>query len=79
MIIEIFGLGCAACRKLESNVRKAVGKTGIKADIVKIDKIDEFIKRGVLFPPALFIDGKEIASGRIPTVDAIVKIIKSKY
>jgi small redox-active disulfide protein 2 len=75
MKIEVFGIGCARCKILEENVRKAVKESGVKAEIVKIQDIEIMIKRGVKFPPALFIDGKEVAAGRVPDVKEIKKML----
>ena len=78
MKIEVFGIGCASCIRLEENVRKAVKECGINAEIVKIKDIDIMIKRSVNFPPALFIDGEEVAAGRVPGVKEIKRMISSR-
>ena len=33
--IEILGMGCAKCKALEGNVRKAVAETGLQAEITR--------------------------------------------
>ena len=68
MKIEILGSGCPKCKQLEANVKKAVEETKKKAEIVKVTDIDEIINRGVMATPAIIIDGKLKASGRIPEV-----------
>jgi small redox-active disulfide protein 2 len=73
MKIELFVMGCAKCKTLEENVRKAVVESGINAEIVKIEDI--MIKRGVLFPPAVYIDGLEAVAGRSPGVAEIKKLL----
>ena len=75
MKIEVFGVGCARCKTLEENVRKAVKESGVKAEIVKIEDFEEIIKRGVKFPPALFIDGKMMVAGRVPDIKEIKKML----
>lgn len=74
--IEILGTGCAKCNRLEKNVRKAVDKAGIKAKIVKVSKIEDIMERGVLITPGLMIDGKVVASGKVPGVDDLVDLLK---
>jgi len=37
MKIEILGVGCAKCHKLEEMVREIVSKEGIDADIARVD------------------------------------------
>ena len=73
MKIEIFGTGCAKCRRMYDNVVEAVKKTNEDADILKVSSIDDIIGRGVVITPSLFIEGKEVVAGRVPSVDEIVK------
>ncbi|MEM2948923.1 MAG: thioredoxin family protein [Candidatus Bilamarchaeaceae archaeon] len=75
MKIEILGSGCANCKKLEENARKAVEKSGKKAEIVKVTDFGEIASYGVMRTPALVIDGTVKSEGRIPTVDEIVKML----
>ena len=73
MKIEILGSGCPKCKQLEENTRKALEETKKKAEIVKVTDINEIISRGVMATPAIIIDGKLKASGRIPEVEEIKK------
>ncbi len=75
MKIEILGTGCAKCKSLLKNVEKAVQETGIKADVVKVDNIQEIMSRGVMMTPALYIDGESKMVGRTATVDEIKKML----
>ncbi|MEM2909118.1 MAG: thioredoxin family protein [Candidatus Bilamarchaeaceae archaeon] len=75
MKIEILGSGCANCKKLEENARKAVEKSGKKAEIVKVTDFGEIASYGVMRTPALVIDGTVKSEGRIPDVDEIVKML----
>jgi small redox-active disulfide protein 2 len=76
MKIEILGTGCPKCKKLEENARKALEETGKKAEVIKITDINEIIEREVMTTPAIVIDGKVKASGRIPDVEEIKKWLK---
>lgn len=71
MKIEILGTGCPKCKKLEENTRKALEETGKKADVKKITDINKIIEYGVMSTPAIVIDGKIKASGKIPDVEEI--------
>ena len=75
MKIEVLGTGCAKCKRLEENVRKALKEAKIKADVVKVEDLQEIIDRGIMFTPALIIDGDEKAVGRVPSVEEIKKMI----
>jgi small redox-active disulfide protein 2 len=76
MKIEVFGTGCAKCKRLEENVRKAVKEAGVTADVVKVQDLDKIIDRGIMLTPALAIDGEEVAVGRVPSVDEIKRMLK---
>ena len=76
MKIEILGTGCPKCKKLEENARKALEETGKKAEVIKITDINEIIERDVMTTPAIVIDGKIKAFGRIPDVEEIKKWLK---
>ena len=71
MKIEILGVGCAKCHKLEELVREIVTKEGINADISKIEDFKKIMNYGVMTTPALVIDGEVKVAGKIPTEDQI--------
>ncbi|MEM4389287.1 MAG: thioredoxin family protein [Candidatus Micrarchaeia archaeon] len=75
MRVEILGGGCANCKKLEENVRAALAKKGVNAEVVKVTDFGEIASYGVLRTPALAIDGKVVAEGRIPSVEEIAKML----
>ncbi|NPV62595.1 MAG: thioredoxin family protein [Methanotrichaceae archaeon] len=74
--IEVLGTGCAKCKSLLKNVEKAVQESGVEAEIVKVDSLQEIMDRGVMMTPALFIDGEAKAVGRAPGVEEIKKLLK---
>ena len=76
MKIEIFGSGCAKCKSVEKLVRKLVEELGIKADIVKVDDLQEIINRGVMMTPAIFVDGEAKIVGRVPKADELKNLLK---
>lgn len=75
MKIEVFGTGCAKCKRMYDNAVEAVKKAEMIADVVKVDSLDEIVNRGVLMTPSLFVDGEEVVAGRVPTVHEIMTII----
>ncbi|ACL17837.1 thioredoxin family protein [Methanosphaerula palustris] len=66
--IEVIGTGCAKCHQLEKNVLETVKELGLTAEVVKVSDIAEIMKRGVIFTPALMVDGELKVSGRVPSV-----------
>ncbi|MCX6776116.1 MAG: thioredoxin family protein [Candidatus Micrarchaeota archaeon] len=71
MEIAILGPGCSRCKELERRANEAAHELGIKADVVEITDIAKIIDFGVMSTPAIVIDGKVKASGRIPEVNEI--------
>ena len=74
--IEVLGTGCAKCKSLLKNVEKAVAESGLSAEVIKVDSIQEIMDRGVMMTPALYIDGKSVMMGRAATVEEIKRMIK---
>ena len=73
--IEVLGMGCAKCTRLFANTKQAVKDLKITAEIVKVEDIEEIVSRGIILPPALFINGEMRAEGRIPDVNEIKKML----
>ncbi|MDM7935174.1 MAG: thioredoxin family protein [Methanothrix sp.] len=76
--IEVLGTGCARCKSLLRNVEKAVAETGIPAEIVKVESIQEIMGRGMMMTPALYVDGKAHAVGRVPGVEEIKGLLRGQ-
>lgn len=75
MEIKVLGTGCARCKALEKATRDAVEKSGITANVTKVEDIVEIMQFGVMVTPALVIDGKVVLKGRVPSVDELTQII----
>jgi small redox-active disulfide protein 2 len=65
MEIKVLGPGCAKCHKQFDEARKAVDEHGLDATLVKVEAIDEIASHGVLFTPAVMVDGQVIHSGSV--------------
>lgn len=76
--IEVLGSGCAKCKRLFANAEQAVKDLKITAEVVKIEDMAEIVGRGIMLPPALFINGEIMAEGRIPDVNEIRKMLTEK-
>ena len=71
--IKILGPGCANCDRLEREVIEAVSELGLPAGIDHIRDIKEIGSYGVMGSPALIINGKVKAVGRVPMRSEIRK------
>jgi len=78
MKIEILGSGCANCKRLEENVRKACKEAGVKADIEKVQDWKKIASYGVMMTPGLVIDGAVMVQGRVPDAREIGEMLKKK-
>lgn len=75
MKLEVLGTGCAKCKTLLENVRKAVAARGIEAEILKVEDIPSIMKYGVMSTPALVKDGKVLFSGKLATPEEIAGML----
>jgi len=75
MKIQIAGPGCPRCQMLEQNVFNACAELGLAADITHITEVKEFAKLGVMMTPALIVNDKIAAYGKVPSVAELKKIL----
>jgi small redox-active disulfide protein 2 len=75
MKIEVLGTGCAKCKTLYENVKKAVEESGKSAEVVKIEDIPSIMKYGVMSTPALVIDGQVKFSGKVASIGEIMGLL----
>ena len=76
MKIEVCGSGCSKCAELEKRAKEAVAMAGLNATVEHVYDMPKFIERGIFMTPALVIDGKTVASGKIPSVEEIVSFLR---
>ena len=66
MKIKVLGTGCPKCKKLYAEAERAIASSGVKAELEKVEKIEEILKYGVMATPGLVINEEVKSSGRIP-------------
>ncbi|OGS41734.1 MAG: glutaredoxin [Elusimicrobia bacterium RIFOXYA2_FULL_69_6] len=71
MKIEVFGPGCPKCANTEAVIKAVLAELGRQAEVVKISDITAIVDRGVMFTPAVMIDGKKVCEGKVPTADMV--------
>ncbi|AHM58036.1 hypothetical protein EAL2_808p05330 (plasmid) [Peptoclostridium acidaminophilum DSM 3953] len=76
MTIKVLGPGCKKCKMLLEHVNEAIEKTGIEAEVVKVEDMAEIVSYGVMSTPALVIDEVVVSSGKILMTKDIVKLIQ---
>jgi len=76
MKIQVLGTGCAKCKQLTANAEKAVAELGLAVAVEKVEDIREIMKFSVMSTPALVVDGKVKAAGKVLGPQQIVTILQ---
>lgn len=76
MEIKILGSGCSKCKALTETVKKAVEELEIEATIVKEEDMTKILTYNVMRTPALVIDEKVVAQGKVLSINEAKKIIQ---
>jgi len=76
MKIEVYGSGCRKCAELERRAKEAVAILGIDATVEHVYDLNKIIEKGIFMTPALIIDDKQAASGKIPSSEEIVNLLR---
>jgi small redox-active disulfide protein 2 len=75
MKIEVLGTGCAKCNLLEQTAKSAADKLGLSYEFKHVRDINEFAKRGVVFTPALVVNGKVLSAGKVPSESEMSRLL----
>jgi small redox-active disulfide protein 2 len=78
MEIKILGSGCSNCKKLEANVKEAIAGFEKNIKISKVENIQDIMKYGVMRTPAIVINEKVKAFGKVSTIIDIKKFIEEE-
>ncbi len=78
MKIQVLGSGCMRCNNLYAEAEKAIAQVGVSVELSKIEKIEEIMKLGVIYTPALVIDGCVKSAGKLPDATQIASWIKER-
>lgn len=74
-IIKVLGPGCPKCKTTYNNVLEAVKQTGVEAEVIKIEDIEEMMKYNVLTTPVLMVDDVAKVKGRVAEVNEIKTLL----
>ena len=78
MLIKVLGPGCKNCVTLEKNVREALTRLGVEAEVEKVTDYADIMAHGVMSTPGLVIDGEVVSSGRVPTPTQVAELIQAR-
>jgi small redox-active disulfide protein 2 len=69
MKIQILGSGCARCRSLTAIAEQAADDLGLEYELEKVTDVKRYPDFGVMFTPALVVDGVVKLSGKVPSLE----------
>jgi small redox-active disulfide protein 2 len=73
--IQILGTGCAKCQKLAAVADEAARALGAPYELTKVTDLQEIMSFGVMFTPALVVDGEVKVAGKVPSPDEMKKLL----
>jgi small redox-active disulfide protein 2 len=73
--IQILGSGCAKCRQLSAITEKAAQDLGLQYELEKVTDVKRYGDFGVMFTPALVVDGVVKLSGKVPSFDEARRLL----
>ena len=79
--VKVFGStpACAKCKEVEKRAIKVAEKYAGQVEVAKLDAIsEEGSKYNIMFPPAVVINDKVVASGEVISESELEKAIKTE-
>ncbi len=73
--IKILGSGCAKCNQLEENTKQALSQLNLTESIDHVTDFSQIAAYGVMSTPALVVDEKVVAFGKVLRPEEIKTLI----
>jgi len=73
--IQVLGSGCAKCRQLTAVAEQAAQELGLQYELEKVTDVMRYHEFGVMFTPALVVDGVLKLSGKVPTLEETKRLL----
>ena len=73
--LQILGSGCQRCAQLAEITDQAAKSLGLEYTLEKVTDLNQIAAHGVMFTPALVVDGQVKFSGKVPPIEEIKKFI----
>ncbi len=73
--IKVLGTGCKKCQMLAETAEQAAKEMAIQYSLEKVTDLNAIMSYGVMFTPALVIDGEVKVAGKVPSIEAIQKLL----
>lgn len=63
MLVQIIGIGCPTCRRMETDVREIVAQMKLDAQVERVDDLEMIFQFELTALPGLVIDGQVVSCG----------------
>lgn len=73
--IQILGTGCPKCQRLTEAAKETAEACGIEYELEKVTDFNRFADFGVMFTPALVVDGELKVAGKVPSAEEMKKYL----
>ncbi len=74
--VKVLGSGCAKCNALEASTKAALEQLGMDTTIDHVTDFAQIATYGVMTTPALVVDGKVVAYGKVLKTEEVAKILQ---
>ncbi len=73
--IQVLGTGCKKCATLAETAEAAAKALGLEYTLEKVTNLNDIASFGVMFTPALVVDGQVKVAGKVPGLEDIKKLL----
>jgi small redox-active disulfide protein 2 len=73
--IQILGTGCRKCAQLAEISENAAKALGLAYTLEKVTNVNDIATFGVMFTPALVVDGVVKVAGKVPSLEETKKLL----
>jgi small redox-active disulfide protein 2 len=73
--IQVLGTGCRKCSLLAETAEQAAKALGLEYSLEKVTNLSAIAAFGVMFTPALVVDGTVRLAGKVPSLDEAKKLL----
>lgn len=74
--IKVLGAGCKSCHEQYEYAKKAVSNLGLDIDVEYITDIEKIMEYGVMTMPAIVVNDKVVAFGKVLKTTEVEKLLK---
>lgn len=74
--VKVLGSGCKNCHTLLENTKKAVRTMGLSMDVEYVTDMQKIMEYGVMSMPALVVNERVVAMGRVLKANEIVTLLQ---